>query len=222
MTHGAHPNEVRKALRRASEDLRAGYPTDARLLGLADDLEQLAGVGWPPRGHQFHSTAPILLHRDDVARNVSSTYREGPFDIPESDRGLSAELVAELSRVRTDLDAHGNELVDLLISQGYFLTDAHLKIAMPRLVSECAGVGDPRGESLRPTWGFASGAIRKALADGRLLNRLKEENRPRLPFGRTNGRGRLSLMATNVALSVIFTLVSFFLIVLLVVRWRAF
>jgi hypothetical protein len=47
---------------------------------------------------------------------------------------LHPALVDALARVRTDLDSFSPFVIDLLISQAYFLTDAHIRMAMPELM----------------------------------------------------------------------------------------
>src|SRR5690606_34011874 len=106
-THGMHPSEARDILRRATEQLRnyivATGNHDSLLVELASDLEEASAVGWPPRGRQFKATAQVLLHRDDVAKNRSAVYSEEAYYIQLEDRGLSANLVDVVGRIRTDL-----------------------------------------------------------------------------------------------------------------------
>jgi hypothetical protein len=165
MTHGVHPGDVRRDLQKLRDDvmsLAADHP-DLNLSGLADRLSALALVGWPPRGRQFRQSVQILLHRTDLARNEPARY-DPPYDVPEADRGLTAELVEELSRVRTDLDALGEEVVDLLVAQGYFLTDAHVKTVFPETIQELNGVVSILDPAVRPDWGWALRVIRAANA----------------------------------------------------------
>jgi hypothetical protein len=131
----------------------------------------------------------VLLHRDDVAKNRSARYTEEPYDIQPEDRGLSARLVDDISRVRTDLDALEPVVFDLLVAQAYFLTDATVKIAMPGVAGESAGVTDPRGETARPRWRSAHTTIFTAngnSADTEVL--LRAASQRTLPAGRCNGR----------------------------------
>ena len=170
MTHGEHPAKVREQALSVAVELRdilgeAGIPgaERKRLAHLADAIEQMGAVGSPPRGHQFRASAQILLHRIDVANNAFSRPERGGYDVPPEFRGLDAELVDELSRVRTDLDALHPRIVDLLIAQGYFLTDFLMKLTMPDLV-----VSDtPKwyAPEYAPRWAVAHNAIREAIQD---------------------------------------------------------
>jgi predicted acylesterase/phospholipase RssA len=203
-THGTHPSEARDIAREASETLRrlaAAEPeTGAILLQLAENLDRGAAVGWPPRGRQFRATAHVLLHRGDVAENRSAHYAEEPYDIHPEDRGVSAVLVDEIARVRTDLDALEPDVLDLLVAQGYFLADAQVKIAMPELVAECASAADPRGPAARPRWDWARDVTTRAnenTADSVAV--LRSAGRRRLPIGRCAGRAEAVRIACSVA-----------------------
>jgi len=164
MTHSVDPNRARLRLREIAAGIREQYGGEPGLLEIAGELEALSAVGWPPRGHQFSATAPILLCRDDVARNVSARY-EAPHDIPVGHRGVARELVPALAGVRTDLDALEEPVFNLLVAQGYFLTDAHLKIAMPELLAADIGSLGNGGENLEPNWEFALESVRRANED---------------------------------------------------------
>lgn len=163
MTHGVHPTAVRAGLRDAATRLRKLSDPVGDLHSIANELDGYAAVGWPPRGHQFEATAPIILHRDDLARNVSAAYRQNPYDVPAAFRGVEESLVPLLAGVRTDLDALEEGVMDLLMAQGYFLTDLHLKVAMPRLVSVCTGLQDIH--SAEPKWAFATEVVQRANDD---------------------------------------------------------
>lgn len=194
-THGIHPSEARRVANEVAEHLRRLAVETPRginhqLIALADELERVADVGWPPRGKQLQATSHVLLHRDDVAENRCARFEEDPYNIPPEDRGLAKELVAEVSRVRTDLDALEPDVFDMLVAQGYFLADAQLKIAMPRLVSRYTGTADPRGPTVRPSWPWAHDVVRVAngnLADSRAL--LRRAAHRTLPAGRCATRG---------------------------------
>ena len=71
---------------------------------LVNELQSIAGVGWPPRVLQYRASAPILIHRMDLAENVFATFVP-PLDVPPEHRGLHPALVDALARVRTDLDS---------------------------------------------------------------------------------------------------------------------
>lgn len=103
-----------------------------RLKEISASLTRFSGVGFPPRGHQYRSIAPILLHRKDLSRNLANQY-DDPIETPVHLRGIDESLVDDLARVRTDLDAYAPEVVELLIAQAYFLTDYNLRIGMPNL-----------------------------------------------------------------------------------------
>lgn len=168
MTHEVNPSAVRDELLRISDRLAglAAAHSDPDLDEVAERLSALAPVGWPPRGRQFTHIAQILLHRTDIAANKTANY-DPPYNIPELDRGLTPDLVEELARVRTDFDAIGDDVLDLLIAQGYFLTDAYTKISAPALVCETSGVTDIGHPSLRPAWPWAHQVMRNALAHPR-------------------------------------------------------
>lgn len=128
MTHGVHPCEARKRLIEIADEVTAiSHPDAQRISG---ELKQIAEVGWPPRGVQYKATAPIVIHRTDLANNVFASY-DPPLEIPPEHRGLRPALADALARVRTDLDKFSPYLIELLIAQAYFLTDAHVRLAMP-------------------------------------------------------------------------------------------
>lgn len=131
MTHGVHPSEAHRRMQEIAAEVREIDHPDAERI--SDDLQQLSQVGWPPRGNQYVATAPIVMHRLDLADNVFATY-DPPLEISPEHRGLRPSLVDALSRVRTDLDSFSSYLIDLLIAQAYFLTDAHVRLSMPSLL----------------------------------------------------------------------------------------
>jgi len=172
MTHGVDPSEARRTALEAAAALDR-IASDATMpAALANDLRQIGSrvgsicaVGMPPRGRQFMASAQILLHRTDLTKNAFRSVPDNPVDVPEECSGLTAELVAELARVRTDLDALEEDVVDLLIAQGYFLTDLYVKLAMPELTS--AGSKPTDGwyaDELKPTWAPAVDAVAAARA----------------------------------------------------------
>lgn len=174
MTHGAHPTSTRQELIACAAELRKAValpecPPEVaeRNEIIAGHLETLAAVGSPPRGHQYRASAQILLHRDDVARNRYATSTDGPLDIPPQFRGLQPEIVAELSRLRTDLDALAIEDAELLMAQGYIQVDGMVKLTMPEFFSDRAGSGGLYGEDLAPSWERALATIRTANANSR-------------------------------------------------------
>lgn len=185
-THSVDPSEARHQLLAIAGRVAETSDDRAGNRSLDNQLKELAGVGWPPRGRQFSSCAMILLHKDDVANNRSAEYRERPYDIPEDDRGLPPHLVNELARVRADVDAHDPELVDMLIAQGYFLADAHLKIGTPEVVKACTGVGDRSAEALRPGWNWAHQVIERARRRPNVAESIISSSQGRrFGFGRT-------------------------------------
>jgi hypothetical protein len=62
-------------------------------------------------------------------------------------------VLHELSRVRTDLDALEDAVFDLLMSQAYFLTDAHMKVSMRAILDSTP---------LYPDWTPAHDVVRGA------------------------------------------------------------
>jgi hypothetical protein len=119
----------------------------------------------PPRGRQFVASAQILAHRTDLAKNAFAKAVDNPVDAPADCWGLAADIVDELSRVRTDLDALEEDVIDLLVAHGYFLTDLYIKLAMPELTP--SGVKPSDGwyvGDLKPTWSLAAETVAKANA----------------------------------------------------------
>lgn len=156
MTHGMHPHDVRTAALEISDELRRLVVAEATAPEARDALEaiaqrvaKLAAVGMPPRGHQFRASAQVLLHRTELAKNAYRETNQGGLDAPPECRGLSDALVAELARVRTDLDALEEPIIELLMAQGYFLTDLYVKLAMPELLANCGPV--PAATAARST-----------------------------------------------------------------------
>lgn len=172
MTHGVHPFETRKRLLEIAEEVSAiDHPNSLRI---SDELKRLAGVGWPPRGVQYKATAPIVMHRNDLANNVFASY-DPPLQIAPEHRGLRPVLADALARVRTDLDSFSSGLIDLLIAQAYFLTDAHLRLAMPEIV----------GNSDVDFWDWATRIIAQANAnESGSISQLKAEAKVRFLFKR--------------------------------------
>lgn len=162
MTHGVHPSSAARdaaalaaELRLIADDGTLAPNVTPTLIRFAERAEALAAVGAPPRGHQFTASAQILLHRTDLAENAFAAPARGGIDVPALYRGMEADLVAELSRVRTDLDALEPEIVDLLIAQGYFLTDLFAKLTMPDLIAPSGHPHDWYADDLAPRWAMA-------------------------------------------------------------------
>lgn len=177
MTHKIAPGDARSKLNELATELTsirdALQDTEEatvakRLSPIANSLRAISNVGWPPRGPQYKAIAPIILNKTDLAEG------ESPFDLPPKQRGLVPPLVEELARVRTDLDAHRPEVVDLLIAQGYFLTDAHLTVGMPELVTQASGGDDPRTDEI-PSWGWAHRTVEQANANEEATRKLLRE-----------------------------------------------
>jgi len=170
MTHGTHPSEARSRLisiagqiESLNEGKRAKSDREEQLQQIANEIKDIADVGWPPRKSQFRGIAPIVLKNTSIAKNRSAGY-DPPYDIKPEHRGLVAPLVQKLARVRTDLDAHHPKVVDLLIAQGYFAADAHLTIGMPELLQQINEAKDPRTE-LTPNWAWAHDTVERANAN---------------------------------------------------------
>lgn len=166
MTHGVHPKAAADAMGAVAQQLRiraadpATEPPDAAAFqALAERVETLMTVGTPPRGHQFTASAQVLLHRRDLAKGGFPG-----FDVPQEFRGLAPALVAELSRVRTDLDALDPKVLDLLIAQGYFLADCFAKLTMPDLLTTDGGEGW-YSDTWMPRWEPARAAVATANAN---------------------------------------------------------
>lgn len=165
MSHGLHPAEAARIARTSAKRLReladnASSDVAQNLRAIATEVESVAAVASPPRGAQFAASAQILLHRADLAEN---RYAETGLDIPEEYRGLSKVLVDELSRVRTDLDALEPQVIELLMSQGYFITDALVKLTMPDLIEGLAK--EPYHREYQPRWSRAHAAVLEANAN---------------------------------------------------------
>jgi predicted acylesterase/phospholipase RssA len=173
MTHVVAPEDARSKLRQLAAELEdiEGALQDTEettvegLAGIADKLREASGVGWPPRGTQYKAVAPVILNKTDLAEG------EEPYDLPSDQRGLVPQLVEELARVRTDLDAHHPDVIDLLIAQGYFLTDSRLTVGMPDLVTRASGADDPIGGE-RPSWEWAHQTIEQANSNERATKEL--------------------------------------------------
>lgn len=171
MTHGVSPRDAEHAADSLATDLQTLSESDevpqslrARLAGFARRAKAIRAVGTPPRGPQFSASAQILLHRMELAENGFASHDSGSIDVPPQFRGLDSALVAELSRVRTDFDALEPDIVELLIAQGYFLTDLFVKQAMPALVSTDSQP-DWYGGDLAPSWPRAGAAVTMANAN---------------------------------------------------------
>lgn len=193
MTHGVHPTDAgREAavlaarIREAAADDDVPPTVRARLAALATRADTMAAVGTPPRGHQFVASAQVLLHRADLGRNAFAAPDRGGIDVPAAYRGLEPTLVAELSRVRTDLDALEPEVVDLLIAQGYFLTDFLAKLTMPDLVFPPETPTDWYSNGMAPAWEPAHAAVAAANA-----NHMTTAERLRSAAGRSGLLGRI-------------------------------
>lgn len=194
MTHAVHPNEVSAELRGVAQELRSVVhdlaPAEAATIhALADRIVAAAPVGAPTRGHQFTASAPILLNKTDLARNAFNEPPSGSLDVPAEQRGLGAAIIDELSRVRTDLDALEPAICDLLICQGYYLTDAYAKVCLPELVRSASGVANLDGDGLRPGWRWAGAVVAAANAAPRVTaDTVASAGRGSGPIGRVIGR----------------------------------
>lgn len=192
MTHRVEPKKARRKLLSVAEKLRTlrrsasgeatkgGASAHDELQKHADALEEISDVGWPPRGTQYQTITPLLLRRARLARNAFAEW-DPSYDVPKSDRGLTAPLVRELSRVRTDLDAHRPRVVDLLIAQGYFLTDAHAKVSMPKVVAAATGESDVR-HGTTPSWPWAHEVVERANANQESTAQLLKKASERKPL----------------------------------------
>ena len=208
MTHGVDPGEAATRLNKLASELRhasqdENVPADVRTV-LARGVEEaaaLATVGSPPRGPQFRASAQILLHRDDLAENAFAAPGKGGHDVPSRYRALDSALVAELSRVRTDLDALEPRIVDLLIAQGYFLADFLVKLTMPEIVFR-EGTGVRWYDAgVSPEWKCAHAAVESAVAERTaVLAEMRAASTRVLPIGRVRSQ-RLGMIAhLNLAL----------------------
>jgi predicted acylesterase/phospholipase RssA len=224
ITHGVHPAEARTAATTLAARLRAiagagllgegGLPVEIRdeLESLAADAERIAQVGMPPRGQQFVASAQILLHRTDVARNRFGEPGQAGINVPVEYRGLDEALVHELSRVRTDLDALEAPVVELLMAQGYFLTDLFVKLTMPEVITPPVMGGMVAGEwyaaGVAPGWERAHAAVHTATANHRETVRVLEAASVRqgvlgrVPDPRERRRYQGTLVLTVLALCV--------------------
>ena len=171
MTHGYNPTKAHQRLLSLGEHLASSG--DAELQEIARELQDLAAVGWPPRGRQYVATAPILLHRTTLGENGFARF-DPPIVIPPEHRGLHPDLADALARIRTDLDAYHPTVVDLLIAQAYFLTDAHIQLAMSNLFPDPAP----------PMWAWAVETIQSANANHTAITTLIASETPRRYLGR--------------------------------------
>ncbi|MCB0713103.1 MAG: patatin-like phospholipase family protein [Ignavibacteriae bacterium] len=163
MTHGVDPTQAQAELREIASLLRqqgeAAVNKELQFHEIADRIDRISQVGSPYRGHQFTTTTQILLHRSDIAKKRFADTQVDPLCIPVEYEGLDAQLVEEISRVRTDLDALEPKVFDLLVAQGYFLTDAYLKLSMPDVLlhySELTDLNDLQGDA---SWDWAQQVI---------------------------------------------------------------
>ena len=192
LTHGVHPNTAAKGLVAIGASLRgiaadAAIPAAVRdhLLEHATEAEALAAVGVPPRSHQFTACAQVLLHQMELAKDRFQSDAWGGVSVPAAYRGLDTALVAELSRVRTDLDALEPVVLDLLIAQGYFLADAVTKLAMPDVLYPDEKLPNRYAPSRTPEWSFAHAAVQAANAnETALCTQLKAASKRAMLLGR--------------------------------------
>ncbi len=178
---GRELTDVARQLRELSDKMNTREDTGSRdeLTALAARLEEQSGVGRPQRGHQFAESAPILLNKTELTRSQFAGYEDRGLDVPNEYRGCCEEIIEELARVRTDLDALEPDIVDLLMAQGYFLTDAYCKVCMPDLVRELAGVEALYDTSLLPQWDLATAQVTAANRDPKgTISRLRSGQRP--------------------------------------------
>jgi predicted acylesterase/phospholipase RssA len=216
MTHGIDPSYARKiateaaeSLGRISKDASVPAAVTNELRELAARVNSIGAVGMPPRGHQFTASAQILLHRTDLANNAFRSVTDNPVDVPDECLGLTADLVAELSRVRTDLDALEEEVIALLIAQGYFLTDLYVKLAMPELMPARTQADGWYVDDLKPTWAFAVDAVVEAKArEEEMKARLRDASSRKLLIGRVVDDREHCVYVANIILSVAIGLVA--------------
>jgi predicted acylesterase/phospholipase RssA len=186
-THGVDPTQVREDLLGLASALRQSGATSDDVLSVADQLENLAHVGTPHRGHQFRSSAQIVLSSTELVE-YTAVGCVAPSGLGESERGLERPLVEEIARVRTDLDALEPDVFNLLVSQGYALADARMRVCMPDLLPDAEreqpalAVGGP---SL--AWPFAVKQIRDANDKQEHARQiLSAASRRRMLFGRSS------------------------------------
>jgi hypothetical protein len=190
MSHGVHPSQAATRLRSLASQLRAlttdGLPADTRdaLDSAAVECDALAAVGTPDRGVQFSASAQALLHRRDLADNAFA--KASGVDVPLMYQGVAGEIVDELSRVRTDLDALEPMVFELLMAQGYFVADQTIKQFMPDILCDRPGGGsDWYSGALAPDWSRAHEAVAAANGNTRAtVAILQSAAERRMPLGR--------------------------------------
>jgi predicted acylesterase/phospholipase RssA len=207
MTHGRHPGEVALCARELGREIGElardpdlSVAVQRRLRDLAERADSLVAVGVPARGHQFTASAQVLLHQTLLARNAYAPERDGGVNVPQECRGLTEALVIELSRVRTDLDALEPEVLDLLIAQGYFATDAVVKAFMPDLVGHLSRGASWHDGDAAPTWSLAVGAVERANANAAATTRLLTQAAVRRVLGRPASQSDFWRMLTNLVI----------------------
>lgn len=211
MTHGVHPTDAARRLSILAQSLRVAATgtdvPDALRTVLADgatEAETVAAVGMPPRGPQFIASAQMLLHHTELAENAFASPARGSYDVPSKYRGLEASLVAELSRVRTDLDALEPLVFGLLVAQGYFLTDFYVKLTMPELVFDDRSSQSWYAPGVAPEWAPAHQAVQSANANRTTVCAELEAAAKRLvligrvPLARHRWRYRINLTLVGV------------------------
>lgn len=208
MTHGEHPTDVADAARDAARVLEAmagdaTIPEVARhaLRGVAERLAVIARVGKPPRGWQFQASAQLVLSRTDLAANRYADPSTGAnLDTPARYRGLSTRVVEELGRVRTDLDALEPEVIELLLSHGYFLCDYLVKLTMPELLDPSMNQQNRYVAPHAPDWPRAHATVaRSARDEGESLRVLRAATGTMLPFGRVGSTKMLVACTVSLA-----------------------
>lgn len=196
-THRVGPEQARQELLEIASSLEriaaSASPDDTAGESVGDltaRLRMLAEVGVPEHGWQYRAAAQIVLHRLDLATDRFAKAPVGAFSVPPEERGLAAPLLEELARVRTDLDGHKSEVIDLLIGQGYLMTYAYLRGTMPEVLPIAAtrGEASPDGAiaGLATDWSRPyRSAIQRANTNEQVWRvRLRREGRRKLLFGR--------------------------------------
>jgi NTE family protein len=193
MTHGEHPTVAADRARAAARDLEAmaddttlPEATRQAVRRVAERVTDIVRVGTPPRGWQFQASAQLVLSRTDLAANRFADPATGAkLDTPERYRGLRADVVEDLGRVRTDLDALEPEVIELLLAHGYFLCDYLVKLTMPELLDSHLNAANRYLAPYAPDWPRAHAVVAWSTRDeAGCRSVLSVAARTKMPFGR--------------------------------------
>jgi NTE family protein len=206
ITHEVDLGLAGRELRQIAEEIDAladqepRVTTQRELRSLARRVTRQIGVELPLRGHQFLASVPILLNKTELAVSRFVVGSPDGLDVPQEFRGCERDIVRELARVRTDLDALEEPTVNLLIAQGYFAADAYCKVCMPEVVKAISNSEELYSRELAPRWQWATDVVAACNAD--VTSTIRELRAAQRPLQRGNSP-RPDEQATDSAIDVI-------------------